>query len=712
MGLRDLLRSTPPPGREADLEDRGPAQWIPLGGSFSIDGRLVPGGLVYVGRGLPSADGAGIDPALIDPSLPIDWRHPDHAGQSMWYWPSYSSIAPQSRAAYLSWLADGRSDPRAYIGYVFLFFYGLERRVLVDVGLDTNHPDVVAALAEVKRLIGIYGYNGSFRSYATDFLAFVEARDVLRAPLAPPAVESTEYAWEVPFEVRVGLGRYVAAGTPIPAEWALAWLRTDPNSYLRTAAMRCAAEFDELFGLRYRERYGDGMVIRPSKARIELSYRPASAGFAGQYEATLGDLPDVTRTNGPIGKLRDLATDCTDALDAYSRHLGRHPDGRGEAAAVGLLPDELVESQGGTLVSDLRAWAAELLDGKPTVVVTIDDVVERWAPGRTEKLTKRDAVGISAFLSKLGIGLEPDVRFAGATPKPGTPIVLFRLSDGAPATPSPAYATAALLVRLAAVLAAADGTVSDDERRHLAVHLETVLGLDVAERTRLEAALEWLGTQSTGLGGLKRRLQDLEATERHAIGHFLVDVAAADGRVTPDEITMLTKLYRLLGLADADVYSQVHAIEAGDAGPVTVRPADGEEERWSVPSRSAESREVQLDAAKIAARREETAAVSALLNNIFVDDDGGTPAPPEPPPSAVASIAGLDAAHTSFVEALRAQPSWDRAQLEVAATEHGLPLLDGAVDRINDAVIEACGEPLLEGDDPLELNEYALEELA
>jgi hypothetical protein len=183
--------------------------------------------------------------------------------------------------------------------------------------------------------------------------------------------------------------------------------------------------------------------------------------------------------------------------------------------------------------------------------------------------------------------------------------------------------------------------------------------------------------------------------------------------VTPDEITMLTKLYRLLGLEEADVYSQVHAFEAGDVGPVTVRRAAGVRDRWSIPPQPIESREVELDQARIAARREETAAVSALLSDIFVeDDDEAVPAPSDRPPSPIGSIAGLDMAHANFVGLLRPQPSWDRADLETLAEAHGLPMLDAAIDRINDAVIEACGEPLIEGDDPLEINGYALQGIA
>ena len=44
----------------------------------------------------------------------------------------------------------------------------------------------------------------------------------------------------------------------------------------------------------------------------------------------------------PIDKLRDLAEECTDELDAYSRFIGKRPNGAGSAAAISLLPDVLL----------------------------------------------------------------------------------------------------------------------------------------------------------------------------------------------------------------------------------------------------------------------------------------------------------------------------------------------------------------------------------
>jgi hypothetical protein len=53
---------------------------------------------------------------------------------------------------------------------------------------------------------------------------------------------------------------------------------------------------------------------------------------------------------------------------------------------------------------------------------------------------------------------------------------------------------------------------------------------------------------------------------------------------------------------------------------------------------------------------------------------------------------------------------WLRAEFSRLAEQHGL-MPAGAIEIINEASYAACDEPMLEGDDPIELNTYALEEL-
>jgi len=260
--------------------NREPACWIAPGEPIDIHGYRIAGGLLYVGESLPAPTG-GVDPALIDPALDVDTRRPDSSAESLAHWPSYATLSPASRAGYLAWLAGGRRDPTATIGFVFLFYYGLERRVLVDLRQDDSiAAEVPAIQAELRELLRVYGEaSGSFRGYAGNFLDLIEAFLGLRAPpadLPPLAPRGVDF----PLALRLGLARMAADRLAVPAPWALAWGWYCPGIPLRTPATRCPEVFARLFAVRYREAHGEG--IRPPKGQRPLVLctgppRPASA---------------------------------------------------------------------------------------------------------------------------------------------------------------------------------------------------------------------------------------------------------------------------------------------------------------------------------------------------------------------------------------------------------------------------------------------------
>jgi hypothetical protein len=53
--------------------------------------------------------------------------------------------------------------------------------------------------------------------------------------------------------------------------------------------------------------------------------------------------------------------------------------------------------------------------------------------------------------------------------------------------------------------------------------------------------------------------------------------------------------------------------------------------------------------------------------------------------------------------------SWSRSELEDLASDRGI-LLDGSLERVNEAYMDKYGEPLFEGDDPVVINQNALKE--
>ena len=140
---------------------RSGSKWIVPGSDVYVAGRNL-GDMVYVGSEKRRDNWEQANNALIDPGLTVAKVGTDLAGESLPYWPSYRDINPRARAAYLDWLAGGRADPRIGPGYVFLYFYGLERRFFLDAPAEEEKRRLVA---EVSRLLDVYSQNHSVRRY-------------------------------------------------------------------------------------------------------------------------------------------------------------------------------------------------------------------------------------------------------------------------------------------------------------------------------------------------------------------------------------------------------------------------------------------------------------------------------------------------------------------------------------------------------------------
>jgi tellurite resistance protein len=697
--------------------------WTPPGRQTDVAGYTIPDGMIYVGEGLRAVTRGWSDelePALIQPSLPVAGGRPDKGG-SMGYWPTYAGLSPETRAGYLEWLASGRRDPDIAIGFVFLFFYGIERRVLADLqGRSDAAAQADPLIAEVEQLLEIYGGHSSFHNYAGLFL------DVARLLHRAVDIEQLDlpkhaYGFQTPLSTKLALGFCAQDGDPLPAKWVLSWVRDSSTFRLRTAATRCREEFDELFPIRYLEKFGgEGLRIRPNKTRVQGTYRPASPTFrCGSVDITVPDLPDVTILTGAINRIQTVVDEVSEELGAYSRRIGRTGE-RSSPAAVALLPPELAATrtteEGQALLRIIRAE----IDESGTGMLQASEIVAAWPSKKDDKLTKKEGVLLAQFLERRGLGMEPDPRFGGPVLSRVDRALFFQLDPGTqdcPTEGSASYQATALLLRLAASVATADDQVDTAEVRQLVTRLDEDPDLGPGEKRRLRQHLRWLLAERPGLAGMKRRVARLDEADRHALSLFLLSVAGSDGRIDPAEIRTLRKIYPMLGLDGEAVFSDVHSMMAGEEptspGPVAVLPGQATA-GYAIPSperREAIEREgLALDLDKIQATRQETRRVSALLANIFEEEEAVPATPPASAKEMGASRCGLDGAHSRFLEALARQLTWDREELERLAADIGV-LPDGALELINEAAFDRCGDPLIEGDENLELDEDVLKEM-
>src|SRR5216683_878651 len=540
------------------------SHWVSPGQSARVAGYDIPGGFIYIGQHLPSAVGT-IEPALINPALPLGSHEPDRSGRDCDPSPSYHLMSPDSRAAYLAWLAGGRDRADVPAGFASLFLSGLERRVLVDAADDPAlRRELPAIAAEVRRLrASRIPAGNAFNSYAK---AFLDVLDLLCAPRwrpggsppsgAPPAPHQDR--WPVPVALRVALAGFAVTGTPVPADWARSWAWYNPSLFPRTPQTRCPQEFERLFAVRYTRRFAAGLVPQTAaRPPIRIGYSPASPGIDAVV-LDRPDLPDVLEEPRATRELGALVDSVTDALTPYSRWLARTPGGHGSLASTALLPADLLDLDPGPL-RHLLTWANAHLDGQFAAVIDASEFSAFWSTANPAGMSRDEAASLALILARAGLGVEPDVRFGGPALAPG-PAVLFRLDREAADAPSPGYLAATTMLHLAAVVALATGarSNSDDIANAIITGLAAEVRLPVTERSRLAARLRWLLASGATLPRPDRRISALTAAEREAAGHFLVSVGTAGPVLAPETVTALTKAYRLLGLDPDLVYRRLH----------------------------------------------------------------------------------------------------------------------------------------------------------
>ncbi len=687
-----------------------PARWIPAGEAVTIGPLHINSGLFYLGGVLPGQYHGRCGNCVVDPKSKLAAKGEDRAGASMTYWPSYQAISPIARRTYLDWLAGGREDPDIGIGYVFLFFYGLEHRLFVDKAVSES-PMLIA---EVNRLLVLYGHNGSFRGYATRFLeaaSLAASKDDQRPQLAP----DIRSGYEMPMPARTYLGRKLALKAPLDAEDALLWVLSMPDTNLRTPAVRCFDELLTLWPRRFALRHPDGLRVNAPKTRLKFEYRAASGGFTAKLDVTdaSGPLPDIAAISAPLTGLRDLLANCTEELAPYSRLLGKNPDAKGTLEAAMLLPSDLnPHFRSGEAAKRFEP----MFQGKTVASVAVRHLAEALSIDLTgvDKISASLSNQIGAQLDFLHIGYEPDKRYGASPLRPDGHVVIFKAEGGGQVDAAkPSFQAARAMVDVAALAAGADDKVDAGEVQAITNEIRSVPDLGKVERARLIAYASVLLKDKSQNRFALQKLKALDDSAKRAVAKSATASILADGHASPAEGKFLERLYQTMGLPQDDVYSALHrgAVVIDDPVPVAQEHRSPGMAIPPPPTEAGPAASVQIDQSKLARLKSETTAVSQLLADIFTDDDDlRSPVPPKAAENADVQFPGLEAAHGALLTRLLREQPVERSQFEVWARDLRL-LPDGAIEQINDWGFDKFDEPLIDGDDQLSIAPHLHAEL-
>lgn len=688
------------------------SQWIQKGVSIEIAGSLVTCGLLYVGSSLRTVTGDN-DPCLIDPSKEVALAA-DYHERLMGYWPSYSKISAEARRAYINWLAKGKKDPSADIGYVFLYFYGLERRVIVDYQLILDGlTEVDDIVTELNGLLAIYGdRSNSFKNYATGLLDWIAIR-FADDPMYMTLSEDQLLDEVRPQSISLALGQAARDNVGLPAIAALHWARKEVTGSWTTELANNPSEFIANFKRLYRDAYGDGPIIPCSERDLKLVYKSASSSLrirsAGEQSIDTCGIPDIEIPKGTRRKIIGiLKQSCLDPKFIRESGTGVLSTLDGASNAIALPNAELSDAT----LKGIDALIEQARTGP--VCMSLENLVDKLCLTLTDK--KDDFKLLSERLRKHSLFILPDALAGSAAPGLIDNVVIYIAKPLTQSSQqSPKFCAANMALQLASVVAFSDGKFCDSEHKHLLGRIRDWSNLGSNQTIHLEAYLYYLRItplklNTVKLNQIKKRIQLLDRASSRSIAQFIASVVPADGKVLPDETQMLEKIYKLLELDSSLIYSDLHEGQIFTSPPSSIQVTE--------PKKSSTD-ELELDTNKIAQLQKETDRGYELLASIFSEEDNREPTAnaselinkmESSERTVECQVLGLDSGLSMFLCKLMERQSWPRSEVVALASELGL-MTDGALESINEASYDRLDLPFAEGDDPVEINPDAVTRL-
>lgn len=641
--------------------------------------------MLYVGQ--TSVAYNQYDGCIIDPSLPLGVAA---AAEPLGYWPSYQSISPNCRKRYLEWLGAGKRAADIDIGYVFLYFYGLERRLILEAPPAT---EMEALSRELQRLRSLYSGNGSFNGYSARLLAAVSFLCDAKSCDSDVFVPDLAFAGgAMPPGLKLAIAREVVSGRPLEFELAAAALigMRDFWASHRQVLDHARQPFLYVLQTRFTAAFPSGFLVRNRKdSQLAVTYRGASAGLYVDLAAQAGlkGLPDPEALTWT--KLLNVGEGVANELAPLAKLLAYYPTRAKSLAALVNCPAELRES----IAVDSRRWVDALTLPAP---VAFGPLAKHAIGAENTKWTVRHRRQISEALAAVGYSMEPGPDDPIERLNDDTVVSVVRGVDDGQSREMVVASAAAMLV--ASIARNSDEHSAKVEEFWLS-QLPLRLALPASQMERLRARLAWYRTRTLAIPKVKRLLADATPEDRELCAWSATVATGATGNVEKPQIMVLEAFYDALGVARNTLYTGLHAGVAATARaadePIEVSSGVAEFVHRIPPPPAAKP--AGPDGDRLAKIRAETESISAMLASIF------TEAEPELEEAASASddpLVGLDSEHAALLTKLVTRPEWARQEFEAVAVSLKL-MPDGALEAINEWAFDRYGDALVEDGDPL-----------
>lgn len=722
-----------------------PGKWVSPGEKITISGNVISKGLFYYGEVLSGERGEKYDSALVNPRLATARASYLDIDDTLEYWPTYRDLSPTCRGAFLDWLASNRDMPDTPIGYVFLYFYGLERCIVKDLKehrLSENQCREICN--EVVRLRKIYGEQSSFSAYSQSLLEYVSIR-------YPNCYALSDEELSNSFESNVLKTRLVylyKAHANLTADLAYLLLRSFVGNTLRTPARRCQDEFETLFKHYFNDLYPQGMVITSNNARLQLIYHPASPSLQA-FDYSQPGFFDPIGSSDLFRKLEGIAQQCTVELDSYSRYLGKTGNSKDDIYALALLPKTLLQLINQEPIKSIITYLNDTVDHKDGVLV-VNELWQQFSSPLPEKFNKKERETICQLLNKLGYAVAPDPELHKSKFNLYDKIIIYKSINNSVFHPSSEFVQVIVKLRLSSIIINSDFKIHESELDFMNSIIKSNKNLSDGDRQSLSAYLKWLLLNKPNLQGIKVALQKVPEQSKENLKTMLLDVAYSDGQIDSHEVTEISKLYTLLGFDKSSLLNDIHnyniyrqksptfpskskeevnqetdkqtvdeitTLNTGKSAPSGIPSgghasadkgvADGDHfiQQPSLTKQEQSENSTFLNKSVLNESESDTQTVQNFLQSIFDNSPENADTVPE-----VSANLTLEQKAVAIFKQITDKDSVNKADFSTLCSKYNF-LIDGAIEAINDWSIEKVDAPVLDQEDDIMIDGEIVAEL-
>ncbi|GHU38655.1 hypothetical protein FACS1894190_00710 [Spirochaetia bacterium] len=653
-------------------QKKSDAKWIPPGEKIKIGEYRITSGFFYYGTYFPSR-WSDNDPSLINPNLPISDSIDTGDDANSSNLPDYSTISPLERKEYLSWLACGRKRADTSETPPLLFLCGLERRVLdspKDMAL-TNEEEI-AIRDEVYRIMLLYKDDPLVETAYSNFFQYLEIKidDRRLYEIPVPVFDTPEYDCyyrDIPVYLKIALSQTALDNVPVPAGIAFEWYSQEVEFSKHAPFNNQREKFKALFVMRYRQKFGSGILLKPNKRIIHKyrigGYSPLTDAINKKFDFKINqNLCDVSTLPSAKKKINNFGLSISDELNRYSRRLSRSTYTPNPSMDFLALPVELWENS----VSEKFEKLKTDIKNKCKIIDALS--LFRIFTG-SDELSKTPFFDLIWALECNNIAVEPDIIAFKTTVKNDDKFILHILKDKIPSNRNNSeYAKAILLTELSAsalnACGAPESTVLD---------LNGVGALGAYFTDRLSCLFKLLLTNPPRFSKLISKLKQYSKPGQMFFVNQIQNFVLVRYKTHYEAVAFLEKLYKALGFSQQELYSTIHN-DNGGAGRT--------------------NKTETLNRDEIEKLREDSRQISSVIENIFSENDEQW----KIEKTKQESLLGLDEAHSSMLVHLAEKKDWKRKEMEALAKQHSL-FTDGAIETINEASYNTFDEPLIEEDE-------------